>query len=212
LVYAAAFAVAKDQNKALIGDKGITPARNFLDASQQREESKRKSREQWLKSSLFEGPVATEGRNLLFRLHNARIVRQIGLSISRNYMNQHWRERLWDRQDGMGQPVTTLLWLTKDRNKVNVWLDGVATCGICLSLLVLLIGSANAPSLLGIWVCQRSLMAVDGPWYGYGWEPQLAELGFHSLFLVPLLRLDHMCSPPRVLISTLSISVGKITP
>lgn len=163
MVYAVAFTIAKNQNKALIGDNGITPARNVLDAAQQRGELKRKSREQWLKSSLSEGLVATEGRNLLFRLQNAIIVRKIGLSINRNSMYQHWRERLWDRQDGMGQPVTALFWLVKDRNKVNVWLDGVATCGICLSLLVLLLDSAKVPFLLGMWVCQRSLMAVGGP-------------------------------------------------
>ena len=33
-------------------------------------------------------------------------------------------------------------------------------------------------------------MAVGGPWYGFGWEPQLAELSFHALFLVPLLSLN----------------------
>jgi hypothetical protein len=33
-------------------------------------------------------------------------------------------------------------------------------------------------------------MAVGGPWYGFGWEPQLAELSFHALFLVPFLSLN----------------------
>ncbi len=33
-------------------------------------------------------------------------------------------------------------------------------------------------------------MAVGGPWYSFGWEPQLAELSFHSLFLVPFLSLN----------------------
>ena len=33
-------------------------------------------------------------------------------------------------------------------------------------------------------------MAVGGPWYGYGWEPQLAELTFHAMFLVPLWSLE----------------------
>jgi len=54
--------------------------------------------------------------------------------------------------------------------------------------------------MLGLWLCQRSLMAVGGPWYGYGWEPQLAEVGFHSLFLVPLLRLDRLASPPSIIV------------
>src|SRR5210317_1483129 len=33
-------------------------------------------------------------------------------------------------------------------------------------------------------------MSVGGVFYGYGWEPQLAELTFHAMFLVPLLSMN----------------------
>jgi hypothetical protein len=39
-------------------------------------------------------------------------------------------------------------------------------------------------------------MGVGGPWYGFGWEPQLAELGFHALFMVPLLSLKQFPTMP----------------
>lgn len=39
-------------------------------------------------------------------------------------------------------------------------------------------------------------MAVGGPWYGFGWEPQLAELSFHTLFLVPLMSLNPIPTMP----------------
>lgn len=50
--------------------------------------------------------------------------------------------------------------------------------------------NANTYVFSQLWLCQRSLMAVGGPWYGFGWEPQLAELSFHTLFLVPFLSLN----------------------
>jgi hypothetical protein len=31
-------------------------------------------------------------------------------------------------------------------------------------------------------------MSVGGVFYGYGWEPQLAELTLHAMFLVPWLQ------------------------
>jgi hypothetical protein len=38
-------------------------------------------------------------------------------------------------------------------------------------------------------------MAVGGEFYGYGWEMQLAELTFLSMFLVPLLSLNPLFGP-----------------
>jgi len=44
--------------------------------------------------------------------------------------------------------------------------------------------------IFALWLIQRSFMSVGGVFYGYGWEPQLAELSFHAMFLVPLLSMD----------------------
>jgi hypothetical protein len=38
-------------------------------------------------------------------------------------------------------------------------------------------------------------MSVGGAFYGYGWEPQLAELTFHAMFLVPMSRMDPFLGP-----------------
>lgn len=105
------------------------------------------------------------------------------------------RSVLWERTDRMDRPLLTVLWAAGDRDKLNPWLDGVAWTGLLASAAVFVLGAANVPLLLTLWTCQRSLMAVGGPWYGYGWEPQLAELGFHSLFLVPFLSLNPTASP-----------------
>jgi hypothetical protein len=95
----------------------------------------------------------------------------------------------------MDRPLISLLWLARDRSRLNPWLDGLADAGLVLSLTVLATGCANVPILLGLWLAQRSLMSVGGAFYGYGWEPQLAELTFHAMFLVPILSMDPFLGP-----------------
>lgn len=100
-----------------------------------------------------------------------------------------FRDKFWYRTDTMDRPLPTLLWFA-DRSKLNTWMDSLAIVGLFLASIMLATGSANTLLILGLWIIQRSLMAVGGVWYGYGWEPQLAELTFHALFLVPLLSMD----------------------
>lgn len=179
-VYGVAFMVAFRQNKALIGDNGITPARRVLDNAQARGQAKRRSREEWIEKYC--------------RKKTKNPIRALGNRINRFEWYKNLREVLWDRSDRLDRPVTTLLWLAPNRDKLNPWLDRIALSGFALASIVAILGAANVPLLLALWCCQRSLMAVGGPWYGYGWEPQLAELGFHALFLVPLLSLDPLAA------------------
>lgn len=203
-VYGVAFLVAKNQSKALLGDNGITPAREILDKAERQGKATRERRERWLNSTVSDQPpvVSPFDETPWIRFQNYPLVRRIAMKINRNPRYQYWRERFWDRQDHMGRPVTTLLWLAKDRNNLNPWLDGIANGGLAMSAIVLALGAANVPLMLGLWMCQRSLMAVGGAFWGYGWEAQLAELGFHALFLVPFLSLDPVCtsSPPSKLV------------
>jgi hypothetical protein len=205
-VYSVAFLVAKHQNKALIGDNGITPARQVLDAAQEKGILIKKQRDGWLNSTVSGKPKDLETKNPIEQLRNTPAVRALGMTINRNPTFQYWRERLWDRCDQLGRPVTSLLWLAEDRSNLNPWLDGISTCGLAMSLTVFVLGAANLPLMFGMWVCQRSLMAVGGPWYGFGWEPQLAELGFHALFLVPLWSFNPLtatCVPSPLVMWTL---------
>ena len=162
LVYGMAFLIAKDQNQALIGDRGITPARDVLDRAEARGAETRSRREEWLQStaapvSVDDGttyhtqPLLIEGDQSLVEKTKRRVLNRIPrlrsfvARVRRNERYKHWRERLWDRQDTMGRPVTTLLWLAKDRENLNPWLQGIARCGIGLSLWVFVMGSANVP-------------------------------------------------------------------
>ncbi|HWB59228.1 MAG TPA: lipase maturation factor family protein, partial [Chthoniobacteraceae bacterium] len=62
----------------------------------------------------------------------------------------------------------------------------LAWCGAALSLVVLL-GYANVPILLALWVLYTSFVNIGQEWYSYGWEIQLLETGFLAMFLCPLL-------------------------
>ena len=65
----------------------------------------------------------------------------------------------------------------------------IMTCawaGTILAFLVL-IGFANVPILLALWVLYMSFVNVGQTWYGFGWESQLLETGFLAMFLCPLL-------------------------
>jgi len=85
--------------------------------------------------------------------------------------------------------LLSVLYLARNKLDLDPWLDGIAKAGIAMSTFLLATGAANVPILFGLWICQRSIMSVGNAWYGFGWEPQLAELGFHAMFLVPLLSL-----------------------
>ena len=58
--------------------------------------------------------------------------------------------------------------------------------GLAISLVVLA-GYANAIVLAILWAMYMSIVHIGQIWYGYGWEIQLLETGFLSIFLCPLL-------------------------
>ncbi|SEL59979.1 Lipase maturation factor [Chitinophaga rupis] len=70
----------------------------------------------------------------------------------------------------------------------NTALLTVAWAGFILSCIVAA-GYANAILLALLWAFYLSIVHVGQEWYGYGWEIQLAETGFLSIFLCPLLDL-----------------------
>ena len=79
----------------------------------------------------------------------------------------------------------------------------VAWIGLVLSCVVVA-GFANAPLLTVLWLLYMSIVHVGQEWYGYGWEIQLLETGFLSIFLCPLLDMRPFSRrPPPLPIITL---------
>ena len=93
--------------------------------------------------------------------------------------------------------VPTLFWFCLSDSLLSI----LPWCGFALSLVVLA-GYANAILLTLLWIMYMSIVHVGQIWYGYGWEIQLLETGFLSIFLCPLLdgRPFPKCRPPLLVI------------
>jgi hypothetical protein len=102
------------------------------------------------------------------------------------------RAQVGSRSAGMLQ-LPTLFWFGISDRALSIfpWI------GLVLSLVVLA-GYANALLLGVLWMMYMSIVHIGQVWYGYGWEIQLLETGFLSIFLCPLLdgRPFPKCRPP----------------
>src|SRR5467141_2983234 len=78
--------------------------------------------------------------------------------------------------------VPTLFWFGLSDNLLPIF----SWIGFVLSLVVLA-GYANAILMSILWMMYMSIVHIGQIWYGYGWEIQLLETGFLSIFLCPLL-------------------------
>jgi Lipase maturation factor len=78
--------------------------------------------------------------------------------------------------------VPTLFWFGISDHVLVLF----AWTGFAISLLVLA-GCANAIIMAALWAMYISIVHIGQIWYGYGWETQLLETGFLSIFLCPLL-------------------------
>jgi hypothetical protein len=78
--------------------------------------------------------------------------------------------------------VPTLFWFGISDQALSIF----AWVGVAISLVVLG-GYANAIILAVLWAMYMSIVHIGQIWYGYGWETQLLETGFLSIFLCPLL-------------------------
>ncbi|KAI4795807.1 hypothetical protein KUCAC02_029640, partial [Chaenocephalus aceratus] len=137
-IYLVAFSVAFNQNKQLIGERGLMPCSSYLSS----------------------------------------VKRYVGGKI------------------GMAAFAYTpsLLWLL-DWSEMDANLDALAVAGMALSAVVLVTGTANMVIMASLWVLYHSLVSVGQLWYSFGWESQLLETGFLSIFLCPLWTLSQV--PPR---------------
>src|SRR5437667_4900716 len=93
--------------------------------------------------------------------------------------------------------VPTLFWFGISDSLLAIF----SWVGFALSLVVLG-GYANAILLAVLWAMYMSIVHIGQIWYGYGWESQLLETGFLSIFLCPLLdgRPFPKCRPPLLVI------------
>mmetsp|Transcript_20348 Transcript_20348/g.39983 ORF Transcript_20348/g.39983 Transcript_20348/m.39983 type:complete len:574 (+) Transcript_20348:106-1827(+) len=83
----------------------------------------------------------------------------------------------------------TVLWFAPE-GAFDEWLLRCEVTGLGLALIPLLFGRANMVIMAAIWVLYGSITNVGQGWYSFGWEIQLLETGFLSIFLCPFMSLD----------------------
>ncbi|XP_024120221.1 lipase maturation factor 1 [Oryzias melastigma] len=125
---------------------------------------------------------------------NKQLIGERGLMPCRDYLNSV--KRYVGGKIGAAALAYTpsILWLM-DWSHMDSNLDGIAAVGAGLSGFVLLTGTANMLIMVCLWGLYHSLVSVGQLWYSFGWESQLLETGFLSIFLCPLWRLEQL--PPQ---------------
>src|SRR5438270_3415878 len=108
------------------------------------------------------------------------LIGEHGLTPATHFLGQI-HTQLGSRTAGMFR-LPTLFWFGISDNGLSIF----AWVGFALSLVVLA-GYANAILLAVLWGMYMSIVHIGQIWYGYGWEIQLLETGFLSIFLCPLL-------------------------
>ena len=119
------------------------------------------------------------------------LIGERGLTPANHFLSSI-QAQLGSRAAGMMQ-VPTLFWFGISDHALSIF----AWVGFAFSLVVLG-GYANAILLAVVWAMYMSIVHIGQIWYGYGWEIQLLETGFLSIFLCPLLdgRPFPKCRPP----------------
>jgi hypothetical protein len=65
-------------------------------------------------------------------------------------------------------------------------LQYISLLGASVSFIIVCSGCANMIMMFLCWICYFSIVNVGQTWYSFGWESQLLEVGFLSMFMVPL--------------------------
>lgn len=154
VVYISAFSVAKFQNKGLIGDRGIAPARDVLNDSQKRQEQRSARRQAWLEERK---KYTSQQQGFWLR----RLFVKCTDVVADSHLADLFRDKFWYRTDRAERPLPCVLWFAKDRNNLNPWLDGLANGGLMLSAIMFATGSANAFLMFALYIIQRSLSELS---------------------------------------------------
>ena len=60
--------------------------------------------------------------------------------------------------------VPTLLWMVDYKSDINFYLNALAWAGMALSSVVLILGAANIPLMLMLWLLYHSIVNVGQRW------------------------------------------------
>ena len=110
--------------------------------------------------------------------------------------------------------LPTLFWLDCSDSTLQI----TTYVGLFLSFLVMTGLACNMIILFALWILYSSIVNVGQIFYSYGWESQLMETGFLSIWLVPFINInENRIKPPffilllfRLLIVRIMLGAGMI--
>ncbi|KFG56329.1 putative rhoptry protein [Toxoplasma gondii FOU] len=67
----------------------------------------------------------------------------------------------------------------------DFWIHCLPFLGILVSLVTGVLGGSNGFVMLFLWILYQSVNSIGQEWYAFGWESELLEIGFLSIWLCP---------------------------
>ncbi|XP_071089721.1 lipase maturation factor 1-like [Haliotis cracherodii] len=124
---------------------------------------------------------------------NKQLIGINGLLPANQYLND-----IVKKTDGINweacNTCPSIIWLFSYDTHLDQILDYLAYTGLALSLFLVIRGAANWFIMLALWVIYHSIVNVGQKWYSFGWENQMLETAFLTVFLCPVWSLS---SVPR---------------
>ncbi|XP_005108461.1 lipase maturation factor 1 [Aplysia californica] len=140
---------------------------------------------------------------LVSLFQNHQLLGKDGLLPANTYLADVKRRVQLSSPWSLVSAVPTLLWFVDNSQDLSHWFDVIAWTGLSIAVFMMITGAGNWPLLLTQWLLYHSLVNVGQRWFSFGWESQLLETGFLTVFLCPMLSLSAVprATPPsRVVI------------
>lgn len=116
---------------------------------------------------------------------NEALIGSKGLLPADKYLSRYSSHFNHDRWKSFFAHPTLFWFIEPSTDNIN----RMALFGCFLSILVVILASANVIVLFCLWAAYFSIVNVGQTWYSFGWESQLLETGFLAMLMVPVLSL-----------------------
>ncbi|XP_046574863.1 LOW QUALITY PROTEIN: lipase maturation factor 1-like [Haliotis rubra] len=120
---------------------------------------------------------------------NKQLIGKNGLLPANQYLNDIKKKTggiSWDAFN----TCPSVIWFFNYNTHLDQILDVLAYTGLALSLFLVIRGAANWFIMLTLWMIYHSIANVGQKWYSFGWENQMLETAFLTVFLCPVWNLS----------------------
>ncbi|XP_067657065.1 lipase maturation factor 1-like [Haliotis asinina] len=120
---------------------------------------------------------------------NKQLIGRNGLLPANQYLNEIKKKTGGINWEAFNT-CPSIFWLFSYNTHLDEILDYLVYTGLTLSLFLVIQGAANWFIMLALWVIYHSIANVGQKWYSFGWENQILETAFLTVFLCPVWNLS----------------------